>query len=120
MGFSSGGRSSATAFATGCHRSPRRGSMTAQSDSPSKLSSAAIAVVAILAAAVVWSYWTTLGAMVLRWWEDPQYSHGWLVPVFAAYVLWMRREQLSLRTLNVNWLGMVLLGMAAAVRLGGA
>lgn len=93
--------------------------MTAQPDSTPKVSTGPLVVGAILGAALLWSYWTTLGAMALRWWEDPQYSHGWLVPVFAAYVLWMRREQISLRTLNGSWLGLGLLGLAVALRLAG-
>jgi exosortase len=40
-----------------------------------------------------WAYWPTFGDMWDRWSTDPQYSHGFLVPVFALAVLWSRREQ---------------------------
>lgn len=86
----------------------------------SKLSSVALCIVAVLGAALLWSYWTTLAKMTWRWSEDPQYSHGYLVPVFAAYLLWASRDRLNARMLNVNWLGLGLLGLAAALRLGGA
>src|SRR5690242_18228179 len=39
---------------------------------------------------VVWSYWSALTDVVERWANDPQYSHGFLVPLFAGYLLWAR------------------------------
>jgi exosortase len=94
--------------------------MTAQTIPTSKLSSATLAVAALLGAAVLWSYWTTLVKITWRWSEDPQYSHGYLVPAFALYILWLKRDRLNLQSLNVNWLGLSLLGLAIAMRLGGA
>ena len=52
------------------------------------------AVLVALAACVLWAYWTTLEGMAERWSHDPQYSHGFLVPVFALVVLWSRRQSL--------------------------
>src|SRR5438067_1728709 len=109
-----------SAIATGCHRSPRRDTMTAQPVSTPRISTATLVVVALLAAAAVWTYWTTLGKMVWRWSEDPQYSHGYLVPVFALYLLWLRRDQIVERPLHANGLGLVLLGLAVGLRLAGA
>jgi len=31
--------------------------------------------------------------MALQWWSDPNYGHGFLVPVFAAYILWRERSR---------------------------
>ena len=45
------------------------------------------AFVALLAVALLWSFWPTLGFLAERWSSDPQYSHGFLVPIFAAVVL---------------------------------
>src|SRR5579863_1476783 len=33
-------------------------------------------------------YLPALKGLVIQWWEDPNYSHGFLVPLFAGYVLW--------------------------------
>jgi hypothetical protein len=44
-----------------------------------------------LGALLLWVYWPTLGDVVYRWWHDPQYNHGFLVPVFAGVLLWLRR-----------------------------
>ena len=32
------------------------------------------------------------GARALQWSTDPDYGHGFLVPVFSAYILWRRRS----------------------------
>lgn len=49
------------------------------------------ATVGVLGAGLLWSYWTTLGQLAERWWADPQYSHGILVPLFALIILWLKK-----------------------------
>jgi len=66
------------------------------------------------------SYWPTLGTMADRWWHDPQYSHGFLVPVFALAVLWFRRPHLQAAKVEPSWWGLAFLGGALALRLAGA
>ncbi len=77
----------------------------------------------VLAAVVVggigWAYWTTLSDMAQRWAHDPQYSHGYLVPLFAAVLLWLRRGMLADAALRPTWWGALLLGAGIALRLGG-
>jgi len=94
--------------------------MTAQQDSAPRFSASILFTITVLGVALAWSYWTTLAALVSRWSSDPQYSHGYLVPVFALYLLWVRRDRLNLNLLNANWLGMGLLMMAMGLRLAGA
>ena len=94
--------------------------MTAQPDSTSRIPFATLVVVALLGLAALWAYWSTLANLTWRWSEDPQYSHGFLVPVFALYLLWLRRDRLAGRTLNANWLGLAFLGLAVGLRLAGA
>jgi exosortase len=45
----------------------------------------------LVSLAVVWSFWPTLKLLAERWWIDPQYSHGFLVPVFAGLILWLKK-----------------------------
>jgi exosortase len=63
----------------------------------------------LLLAAFLWSYATTLAAMADRWATDPQYSHGFLVPVFALVVLWSRRDLLASVTWQPSFWGLPLL-----------
>lgn len=50
---------------------------------------------ALFAVAIAWAYWPTLAVMARRWTHDAQYSHGYLVPVFAAVLLGLRRDRLD-------------------------
>ncbi len=94
--------------------------MTAQTDHAPKVSSAAISIAALLGVAVLWSYWTTLANLADRWSWDPQYSHGYLVPAFAVYLLWLRFDRRTPRALSVNVLGLGLVCGAIGLRLAGA
>jgi len=40
-----------------------------------------------------WAYLPTLEFMAGKWAGDPQYSHGFLVPFFSAYLLYRAREK---------------------------
>src|SRR5262245_52621788 len=71
---------------------------------------------AALAVALVWSYWPTLEAMAERWWSDPQYSHGFLVPVFAAAVLWSRRARWAEARWRPSPAGLPILAAGLALR----
>jgi exosortase len=75
------------------------------------------AALVALALGLLWSCWTTLGAVAERWARDPEYSHGFLVPVFALVVLWHRRARCPVRGLEPEWGGLVLLAIGAAMRL---
>jgi exosortase len=71
-------------------------------------------------AALVWAYWPTLTRMAERWNDDPQYSHGYLVPLFSLYVLWLRRSLLRDAEWEPSWWGMGLLGAGVGLRVLGA
>ncbi len=73
---------------------------------------------AVLLAAVMWAYWPTVTTMAGKWENDPQYSHGWLVPLFAIALLWLRWDKLEPENLKTSWWGVGLLVLGAAMRLG--
>jgi len=68
-----------------------------------------------MAAAVLWAYWPTLRGMAVRW-EEPQYSHGYLVPLFALGLLWFRRAKLAGATFQPSWWGVAVVAVAIALR----
>jgi exosortase len=76
-------------------------------------------IVSALGLTLLFSYWTTLGDMAERWWRDPQYSHGFLVPGFAALILWFRRSKLAGVVPQTSWWGLVFLAAGLALRLAG-
>ena len=54
-----------------------------------------LSLMCALVGAVVWLYWPLLVRLESTWSGNREYSHGYLVPVFAAYVLWVRRHHLQ-------------------------
>jgi exosortase len=92
--------------------------MTASLESPARHRSAALTAIAV-AALALWAYWPTLVEMGWRWAHDPQYSHGYLVPIFTGYLLWLRRGRLQSSQLRPAAWGLALLAGAVALRLVG-
>lgn len=43
---------------------------------------------AVLVALLGWAYFPMLRVFFDKWANDPQYSHGFLVPFFSAYLIW--------------------------------
>jgi exosortase len=71
---------------------------------------------AMLLGVLLATHWTTLSRMADRWTHDPQYSHGFVVPLFALVVLWSRRDMLKSVTWKPAWLGLGLLAVGVALR----
>jgi exosortase len=78
-----------------------------------RIDGVAIGVAAALAAAIAWSYFPSL-AYLARWWEDPNYSHGWLVLPIALFILWQRHEDLPGVVIRHRWWNFLpLIGLVA-------
>lgn len=76
--------------------------------------------VPVLLLALAWAYWPSLEQMVRRWSSDPQYTHGYVVPIFAAIVLWFRRDHFPHGRIAPSWWGLPLVALAAVSRLVGS
>jgi exosortase len=48
----------------------------------------------LLTAALILLYAPVLKLLVWQWYNDADYSHGFLVPVLSAYLIWARRDKL--------------------------
>ena len=60
------------------------------------------ALVGILLSAL---YFRVVGRLVTEWWHDPDTSHGFLVPPFAAYLAWTNRERIRAAKIEPSWVG---------------
>jgi len=47
----------------------------------------------LLVAAVAFLYYPVLTRLAFDWWNDPEASHGPLVPAFSLFVVWHRQKQ---------------------------
>jgi exosortase len=68
---------------------------------------------------LLWAFGDTLVDLQRTWATNPQYSHGYLVPVFALFLLWSRREGLDRSALQPSWWGVPLLALGLGMRLYG-
>jgi exosortase len=77
------------------------------------------APVALLA---LYSYWPLFEYLVFTWNHSPQYSHGFLVPVFAAWLLWFRPFEThnTVSDTSAAFLGFGLLGLSLGMHYIGA
>ena len=49
----------------------------------------------LVAAAIAFVYASVLIKLGRFWWDDPNYSHGLLIPFIIGYIIWTERERLS-------------------------
>src|SRR5207237_1717083 len=57
--------------------------------------------------------------MAHRWSVDPEYSHGFLVPVLALYLLWFRRHLFLPESWRPSWWSLAPLLCGIGMYLGG-
>lgn len=69
----------------------------------------------MLAGLLFWLYTPTLTHLVGQWWHDPNFSHGFFVPLFSGFVIWQERSKLARLTLFSSWWGLLLLGFGLCV-----
>jgi exosortase len=78
-----------------------------------------VAIIAILATILSFAvaYFQSFSALVVKWGEDPNYSHGFFVIPIAIYILWERREKLDLARVKSRWFGFIPLILILAIRI---
>ncbi len=74
---------------------------------------------AVLAGLVLVLYGPVLKLLVLQWWEDPNYCHGFLVPIFAGYILWRNRRKWQGMPSEPSNSGLAILLLALAMLVAG-
>lgn len=65
--------------------------------------------IVILTALILWLYSNEVWMMVRKWIDDPNWSHGFLIPLFSLYFLHQRRRRLASVEYGSSWLGLVLM-----------
>lgn len=64
-------------------------------------------------------YHSILAKLVANWWNDPDFSHGFVIPIFSLFVVWQQRKRLPKLPLAPSWLGLVVIGGALIVLIAG-
>ena len=76
--------------------------------------------VALLSACLVLVYAHVLMALVRQWWDEPDYSHGFLVPLCCLWLLWQRRERLEAAETKPSASGLAIIIFSFGVLLMGS
>ncbi len=75
---------------------------------------------AIAAVAAVLPFAHVLGELYNIWNLKPEYSHGIIIPVLSAFLIWRQREQLRELPFTGSWTGVVLIVLGLVLRFIGA
>jgi exosortase len=66
-------------------------------------------VILVILGLLVSLYGGILRDLVRQWWDDPNYTHGFLVPLFSGFLIWQRWKQLAAMPHKGSWLGLPVL-----------
>src|SRR5262245_8498112 len=103
------------------HRQPVRGTMTSVTrngaDTPANRRRRTWPIAMVLAVAV--AYALPLVDLLAVWNSYSRYHHGFLVPVFSAFLLWQRRPLLAAVTPQFDRRGLSLIGLALVLYVAG-
>jgi|SRR5579862_962713 len=73
----------------------------------------------VIAGLIAALYAPSLARMTVQWWRDPDYSHGFLVPLFVGFLLYQRRHELPEVPLKPSGGGFPLMIAAIGLLLAG-
>ncbi len=56
--------------------------------------------------AVLALYAQVIQGLLINWYQDPDYSHGFFVPALSAYLIWRKRAELFNLSVRPSWYGL--------------
>jgi exosortase D (VPLPA-CTERM-specific) len=94
--------------------------MSVQAATPAQTYTVRIgALILVTVAVAVFAFGDALLELVKRWNAEEEYSHGFLIPVVSAGLLWMRRDALRASMGRPSWAGPVVILAAIAMQIIG-
>ena len=76
-----------------------------------------VVILTVLIGALTYGYWNTLHRAAVSW-NNPRYSHGYLIPFFTLFLLWLRREPFGSVTQSTRWAGVGIVCFGLLIRVG--
>ncbi len=71
----------------------------------------------VLGLLFVAAFWSWIRVMVSTWGHDSNWSHGYLIPLFSVYLIYVRWDELMAVRYRRAWTGLVLLLFALALNI---
>jgi exosortase len=78
-----------------------------------------VASLALVVGGFLLLYWQVLVKLSNAWWTDDNYSHGFLIPPIAAYLIWERRDRFSAAAIRPSNLGLIVVLLSVLVLAAG-
>jgi exosortase len=78
-----------------------------------------LVLAAALTAALVWTYWLVIPGLVAQWWDQPEYSHAFLIPIVSGYLIWAKQDVLRATAVVPGYWGLGLMTFALVVYITG-
>jgi exosortase len=85
-----------------------------------QLSPREIGLLVLLLATVAVLYHHVVTNLVGQWWHDPEYSHGFFVPILAGWILWRERHKLLEILPAPSWWGVPIILCAMGLLIVGS
>jgi len=73
----------------------------------------------LIGALMAAAYYRVLAKLVTDWRQIPDFSHGFLVPIFAAYLVWAKRKTLLDTKIAPTWSGIAVVALGLVILLLG-
>ena len=73
----------------------------------------------IIGALIAAVYFDVFIKLVTDWWRIPDFSHGFLVPLFSGYLIWVKRKSLLEAKIAPSWGGVLIAALGLVILLLG-
>ena len=77
------------------------------------------AAISSIALALLYSYWPTICWMAEQWYTEPDYTHGWFVPLLAISICYFRSSSFPGVDPGISWAGASLFCVVIVMRFVG-
>jgi exosortase len=70
-------------------------------------------LISLVAVVFVFVFYHTIIRLIADWSSDPNFSHGFLIPIVSIYMMWAKKEAFSGIPIKPSWIGffIILIGM---------
>lgn len=73
----------------------------------------------VIATGFLLLYWQTITALVVDWGDNPNFSHGFLIPFVTGYMIWYKQNELATIAHEPSNLGLVIIALGMMIHIVG-